>query len=108
MISTRLTGHLHGPVGAAVIDDQPLDPLEPMDLARQGGESARQYLLFVVAWNLYEELSHAGNNGWALGGCKSGSRAVGTGSRLRLAVGNQVLAHSAPEHQLGRVLLPEP
>jgi hypothetical protein len=54
--------HLDGRVGRAVVDDQPLDLVDPLDLAREVGERRRQLLGLVVAWDLDDQL-HLGGGG---------------------------------------------
>ncbi len=43
------------PVGRAVVDDQPLDLIEPLDLAREVGQRQREGLLLVEARDLDDE-----------------------------------------------------
>jgi hypothetical protein len=47
---------LHRVVGRAIVNDQPLDPLEPRDSARQLGEQPRKRFLLVQARDLDDQL----------------------------------------------------
>ena len=46
-------GHLAGAVGAAVVDDERLDDVHAVDLARQGVERLRKELFLVITGDLY-------------------------------------------------------
>ena len=52
-------GDLDGAVGRSVVDDQPLDLVEPVDLARELGERHRQRRLLVEAGDLDDQLHAA-------------------------------------------------
>jgi hypothetical protein len=49
---------LHGPVGAAVVDDQPLDHVHALEPTRKLRQSDGERLLFVEARDLDDELDH--------------------------------------------------
>ena len=49
-------GDLDGAVGGAVVDDQPLDAVEALDVARQVGQRHGQRLGLVEARDLDDEL----------------------------------------------------
>ncbi len=56
VVDAELAGHLDRAVGAAVVDDEPLDDVDPRQLARQVGERRRQRRLLVEARDLDHEL----------------------------------------------------
>ena len=49
-------GHGHGVVGRAVVDDEPLDLVEAVELPRQRGQRGRQLLPLVQAGDLDDQL----------------------------------------------------
>jgi hypothetical protein len=59
VVDPVLARHLDGAVGGAVVDHEPLDRLDPLDLARKVGEGRRQSRLLVEAGDLDDELHAA-------------------------------------------------
>ena len=55
VLHTQGACNLHGVIGAAVIDDEQLDIVDAGNFLRHMLKHQRQGLLFVQAWNLYEE-----------------------------------------------------
>ena len=56
VVDAVLAGDLDGAVGRAVVDDEPLDGVEAVDLAREVGQRRRERLLLVEAGDLDDEL----------------------------------------------------
>nr|WP_276604464.1 hypothetical protein [Nannocystis sp. RBIL2] len=60
VVHADLLGHGRGVVGAAVVDDEHLDAVDPRQRAREVGEGRRQVLPLVEAGDLDDELHRAG------------------------------------------------
>jgi len=56
VVHPQRPGHFDGPVAAAVVDDQDLDHVDAGHLARDGRDGHRQGLLFIMAWDLDNQL----------------------------------------------------
>ena len=52
MLHAELSCCLAGPIGAAVVDHEPFDAVDPVDVRGEVGKRLRQDLLFVVAGDL--------------------------------------------------------
>ena len=63
VVDALLAGDVDGAVGRAVVDDQQLDRVEALDLARQIADRRRQGGLLVEAGDLDDQL-HAGRSGY--------------------------------------------
>jgi hypothetical protein len=59
VVHAVLSRHLDGAVGGAVVDDQPLDGVEPLDLAGEARQRHGKLTLLVETRDLDDEL-HAG------------------------------------------------
>jgi hypothetical protein len=56
VVDAVLTGDLDGPVGRAVVDDQPLDAVEALELAREVGQRRGELCLLVPTGDLDDQL----------------------------------------------------
>ena len=56
VVDAVLTRDVDSPIGGAVVDDQPLDLVDAVELARQFGERRRQLLFLVEAGDLDDQL----------------------------------------------------
>ena len=60
MLDTVLARHFEGAIGAAVVDDQSLDPVDSRKSARQLVQCKAERRFLVKTWNLNDQLHHVG------------------------------------------------
>ena len=54
MVYVVLSGYFHGSVRTAVVDDQGLDAIDPIDLFRQVSQGDGKRVFFIQARDLYD------------------------------------------------------